>query len=351
MSASTAPSAPMVALRRALQPGRPISGQSLARSLGVSRTAVWKMLEDLRAWGYRIDAAPRRGYRLVSAPDLPLPWEVAMALPPSLAGLPVHFFPVVGSTNDEARRLAEAGGPAGTVVVADRQTSGRGRRGRTWVSPPGGLYFSVLVRPQLEPRHVSLLSLASAVAVTRAVQSALPGAGARVKWPNDVIAGGRKLAGILAELSADQETVRFAVIGIGINVETPELDPAPAAGGLPPIGLRQLGWTQPRAEVLGRVLAALHRLLGGFEPRQLPAAALVAEASSLLAWKGEEVEVQTPSGSWRGRLAGLAGDGALVLERAGGVRQRLYAGDVTLREAGGPPPTDPGGPRSIERGG
>lgn len=329
---STATHPNLVTLRRALSAGTYVSGEQLARMLGKSRTAVWKELGKLRALGYGLEGSPRRGYRLASVPDVPYPWELA-ALgigsaggATSLIGASLVYHPTVGSTNDVARTLAEEGCPEGTVVVADRQTRGRGRRGRQWLSPPGGLWFSVVLRPSLHPSRCGLMPLAAAVAVAQALEG-LCRSPLSIKWPNDVLLGGRKVCGILAELSADHETVRYVVLGVGINV-----DPPPLAGDPPPTGLRAHGCSSGRTAVLAAVLARLEAAYRDLH-RQGPEW-LVAEADRRLAWKGEPVRVDMGSTEIEGLLVGLERDSAALLVRTGsGEPVRVWAGDVSLRPA------------------
>lgn len=342
----------LLALRRLLDDGRYRSGEELARQLGLSRTAVWKLLVRARSYGYAIEASPRRGYRLAAVPQLPLPWEIALKLgEPDDTSRPVYFYPAVPSTNDVARELAEArGAPAGTLVVADLQTRGRGRRGRTWHSPAGGIYLSVVQRPRCHPRHAPLIALTSALAVALAVEE-LCGVSASIKWPNDVLVDGRKLCGVLVELAADQEAVRWAVIGIGVNVvpirQMPSEGPPPSQAAspsrwappgpeesLPPISLAELGCPVGRATLIARIVRELENCLERLDRDAAGASRWVAEAvEARLAWKGQDVRVETASGAVEGVLVGVEPTGALVVRDPAGRVQTLFAGDVSLRPA------------------
>ena len=312
-------------VRRALIPGQEVSGEELARALGRSRTAVWKAVGLLRELGYGLEGSPRRGYRLVHVPDVPFPWELEL-LRSGRFGRPLVYFSAVASTNDEARRLARAGAPEGTTVVADQQLRGRGRRGRAWASPAGGLWFSVVLRPRLGTQEVGLVALAAGLAVVRAM-SPLCGVPLALKWPNDVLARDRKLCGILAELDADHEQVRYVVLGIGINVHSPQLQPE--ATSLPPVGLAELGCTARRVEVLAAVLRELElvyeRLL------QEGPRAVVAETERWLAWKGRSIRVETAGKPVEGLLEGLEPGGALRVRTPEGALLAVTSGDVTLR--------------------
>ncbi len=198
-----------------------VSGEALAKELGVTRAAVWKQVVRLRGLGYRIDAKPRMGYRLIAAPDLLFPEEMASLLSTQVLGRSIEYYPAVESTNDEARRLAigrpsTPPAPEGTVVLAEEQRAGRGRRGRGWVSPPGGIWMSLILRPQWPVDDMPLLTLMSALSVARTIRRELE-LPASIKWPNDVLVDGRKVCGILSEVAADPDGITFAVIGIGVN--------------------------------------------------------------------------------------------------------------------------------------
>jgi len=208
----------------------PVSGEQICRQLGVTRAAVWKAIDQLRQEGYTIEAAPRRGYTLTARPDrldaalvrsfLPEhPWQDRMTVLPS-----------VDSTNNACKRLAAEGAPDGTVVMTGLQTAGRGRRGRTFVSPPGGLYFSIILRPHAKPEALLHLTAMTAVAAARAVQAA-SGIYPDIKWTNDLAIGKKKLCGILTELGIEAESreVDYTVVGIGINCDAVTLPPEVAA--------------------------------------------------------------------------------------------------------------------------
>ncbi|HEY8487291.1 MAG TPA: biotin--[acetyl-CoA-carboxylase] ligase [Limnochordales bacterium] len=330
----TSSHAHLVALRRAFSREQAVSGQALARALGRSRTAVWKGIEQLRQLGYRLEGSPRRGYRLLEIPDIPFPWEVELVRRGRF-GCPLTYLFEVGSTNDEARRLALQGAPEGTVVVADRQLRGRGRRGREWLSPPGGLWFSVVLRPQVCPSRAGLLAMAAGLAVLRAASSLAPAAPLQLKWPNDVLAGeGGKLAGVLVELEGDHERIRHAVAGIGINMQ----DVSPPGGRWEPdrpvpVGLARFGCSASRAQVLAAVLWELEQL---YDALHRTPEAVVGELERCLAWKGQAVSVQMDRYCVHGRLRGLdPATGALVLEGPDGRLTTVTAGDVSLRPGAG----------------
>jgi len=199
-------------------PGSLVSGEALSAQLGVTRTAVWKHIGTLRKLGYIIDSVPSRGYCLVSSPDLLLPSEILEHLNPIRLGKPLHYFTEVDSTNLLAFRMAEDGAGEGTTVVAERQFKGKGRLGRVWASPEGvNLYCSIVLRPAIRPTTAPQLTFISVVAVARAIER-LCGLTPRIKWPNDLLLNGKKVAGLLNEMSAETDSVNFVILGIGVNL-------------------------------------------------------------------------------------------------------------------------------------
>ncbi|MBF0449017.1 MAG: biotin--[acetyl-CoA-carboxylase] ligase [Magnetococcales bacterium] len=213
--------------------GQPVSGKAIGLALSVSRAAVWKRIEGLRKVGYRIDSVPRRGYVLTLEPDTPTPEAVGPLLDHStrqhglFAQEKIHFFETLDSTNIQAGILARAGALDGTVVVADHQSQGKGRLGRSWDSPSGlNLYFSLILRPDIYPRHAAQLTLLTGLALAEVVQ-AVGGEAVQIKWPNDLLLGGRKLAGILTEMAVEADRIQFVVVGVGVNLNASVSDLSP----------------------------------------------------------------------------------------------------------------------------
>lgn len=342
--------------------GQYVSGQALAAELGVSRNAVWKAVETLRARGCLIEATPRRGYRLQWSPDVPDEAAVLSALTGSLFRR-VIYLPETGSTNDLAKQEARAGAPEGTVVVADYQTSGRGRRGRAWVSPPGaGLSFSIVLRPSVHPRQAPLLVFLAAAAVREVIAGLASGhAGARaneddgdsesnetcssneadgdqcpvlIKWPNDVVAGGRKVCGVLLELNAELEQVHWCVMGVGVNVNH-TADDFPVELEQHATSVRALvGHRVRRVPLLQRILLGIARryqwaLQYGFDQ-------LLEETRRHSATIGHDVKIFEADGSdWDGYALDIQDDGALLVRpTAGGSPVPVYAADVSVRREG-----------------
>lgn len=312
--------------------GGPVSGGELARGLGVSRTAVWKQVRALRRLGYRIEGSPGSGYRLLEGTDLPWPEEVVPRLPTRILGRPYHFFRELDSTNLELRRLALEGAPEGTTVVADFQRQGRGRRGRSWVAPPGtALHVSVLLRPERPPAEVGRLTLLTALATRHAIEHAT-GLKPGIKWPNDLLLDGRKCCGILVETAVQQDQVEFAVVGVGINVNQME-DDFPPELRTAATSLRQaLGGPVCRVELLLVLLAALEEVYAAWRAGR--------DRPLLDAWRaacvhlGQRVRVTGAGGEWTGVALDVEDDGSLLLLPDGRREPvRVLAGDVSLRPA------------------
>ncbi len=197
-----------------------MSGEEMSQKLKVSRAAIWKNVEELRHQGYEILAVPNLGYRLASCPDKLFPSEIQCGLKTKILGKKIIYFDSVQSTMEEAFRLGMEGSEEGTVVCAEGQTKGKGRLGRSWMSPKGkGIYMSIILRPNMSPGQASQLTLLSAVALCESVRR-VTGVQATIKWPNDLLVGKKKLAGILTELNAEMDRVWFVVVGVGINVNT-----------------------------------------------------------------------------------------------------------------------------------
>ncbi len=301
-----------------------ISGSVLSDKLGLSRTAVWKHVEQLRRLGYRIDAQAARGYRLVEVPDRLTALELSPLLSTRELGRVLHHFDEITSTNAKAFELAQEGGFAGEVVIAESQTAGKGRRGRTWVSPPGqNLAFSAILRPDVPPQRAAEVTLVAAVALCETIREA--GVEATIKWPNDLQFEGRKLAGILTELSADTERVQFLVLGVGVNLNSALTDfPAEVAEIATSLRVAR-GQPVPRALFTAALFTKLEQWLDrwaddGFEPVRL-------------AWKrlsstiGQEVMVRGERQELRGIAEDIDENGALML-RVGDKLERVLAGDV-----------------------
>lgn len=207
-----------------------VSGQQLCETFGVSRTAVWKVINQLKEEGYVIDSVQNKGYRIIEYPDIITASEIESLLlddTGNMQGICQHikYFEKTDSTNNQAKLAAEQNALDKTLFVAECQTGGRGRRGRSWVSPAGsGIWMSLLLRPDIRPESASMLTLVLAVAMVEAINEEVQDAGCLVKWPNDIVLNNKKISGTLTEMSAEMESIHYVVIGIGINVNTTDFD-------------------------------------------------------------------------------------------------------------------------------
>ena len=307
-----------VAAALARASGTPLSGETLARHLGISRPAVAKHVSALRSLGYVIEATPGVGYRLISAPDACIPEEVCPRLADAF-WVACTGGPQTQSTNEDAKRLARAGADEGTVVLAARQTAGRGRFGRVWASPEGGVYASVILRPSIAPSDIAPLPLVVAVGVARGLETL--GCSVGLKWPNDVLLDDRKLAGILVETAAEADRIEWAVAGVGVNVAR-----AAYRGGT------CVRAAVPEASVAEVAAAVLDGIADAYRVFRTSGFAGVREEYLALGtlW-GHRVLVR----DWGGRLVadgiaeGVDAAGALLVSGAAGTH-RVRAGEVTL---------------------
>jgi BirA family transcriptional regulator, biotin operon repressor / biotin---[acetyl-CoA-carboxylase] ligase len=322
----TAPGASDERLVAALEGGGWCSGAEVASALGVSRAAVWKGVERLRRRGYEIAGAAGRGYRLMRVADRLLPAQIRRHWRAKrFAGEIVHR-EVVDSTNRLAAEIARGGAAEGTCVVAERQTAGRGRLGRSWVSPAHrNAYLSLILRPPLPPNALSQLTLVAAVALAETIE-AESGIRPGIKWPNDVILSGRKVAGILTELEAEAEQVRFVILGIGVNLNASLADFPPELRRKATSLALAAGRPVDRAAFAGRLLAALEAAYEEFLACGFAGLRERYESFHALVGRRVRVEGARPSA---GVVRGIDADGALLVEGARGI-ERVFAGEVSL---------------------
>ncbi len=313
--------------------GEPLSGQAICEKLDVPRRTLLASLESLRGGGFVIASGPSLGYRLASMPEGLTERELSPLLATNDLGRKLYFHQTIGSTNDEAHRLADEGAPHGTVVIAEEQTAGRGRRGRSWVAPPGkSLCFSVVLRPDLPPQRAPELTLIAAVAVCEAAQEA--GAPhAAIKWPNDVLCGDKKLAGLLLELRTDGDRVGHVVLGVGVNVNVGPADlPAELRESATSLAIERPG-EQPRGLFCARLLGQLEDWLGMHEALGFgPVRDRWKELSCTL---HRRVRVELGEGPpLEGEAIDLDETGALLVRVGSGAVHRVVAGDIVhLRRA------------------
>ncbi len=306
-----------------------VSGEQLSRQLGVSRTAVWKQVSGLRTVGYRIEALPSQGYRLVAGPDhIDQALLTAGLLSANVIGRQIVCRNETVSTNSDAFKMAEAGAPEGMVLLAERQTGGKGRLGRRWESPEGvNLYCSVVLRPQLPPYEAPQLTFLSAVAVARAIELT-SGLRPAIKWPNDVLLNGRKIAGLLNEMNAETDRVGFVILGIGVNLNMRQ-EQFPADLRTPATSLLlETGSSVSRHRFALTLLQELDREYVRFMQEGFAAAREV--WASYCNASGRQVCVDLGGSLLQGAFAGIDQDGALLVAGPDGRIERVLSGDVTV---------------------
>ncbi len=306
-----------------------VSGQELCERLGVSRTSVWKAINSLREDGYQIDAVPNRGYKVVGCPDTIAEEEIASRLKTERMGKKICYFSIIDSTNQYAKRIGEDGAPDGTLVIADEQTAGKGRSGRHWVTPPKtAIAFTLLLRPTLPPSHISMVTLVMGLAVCNAVRQLyhLP---VGIKWPNDVVIEGRKICGILTEMSAEMDGVHYIVIGVGINTNLTAF-PDEIRDVATSLQL-QLGHPVDRAEVLCRVIELFEQYYDMFE-KDGDLGQLQETYNEELLNLNEKVRVLDPKGEYTGTALGIDPEGQLMVRRDDTEEiVKVWSGEVSVR--------------------
>jgi BirA family biotin operon repressor/biotin-[acetyl-CoA-carboxylase] ligase len=317
----------LAALRRGGE--QSVSGVQLSETVGVTRAAIWARVEELRRLGYDIEASPHRGYRLLNSPDLLHADDLMARLGTTrIIGRDIRVFQQTASTSDVAQKLAEDGVKEGVVVFAETQTKGRGRLGRQWQSAPGkGLWFSVLLRPALPPQQATQMTVAAAVALARAV-AAQTGLSPEIKWPNDLLLGGRKVAGILTEMNAELESIHSLVLGVGLNVNQTTADFPPALRAQVSSLRLAAGGPVDRPALAARILRELDADYGRLGRGQFRAVA--EEWERRCATLGQQVVIHCGQRRVAGRAEALDDEGALLLRTEHGRLERIIGGDVTV---------------------
>ena len=306
-----------------------VSGQELSERFGVSRTAVWKAIHQLEEEGYRIEAVPRKGYHMVETPDVVCKEEILSLLETKWAGRNLVYLETVDSTNDLAKKLADQGAPEGTLVVADEQTGGKGRRGRSWSTPKGSnIAMTLLLRPRFRPEHASRMTLLAAMAVTCGIRR-VTGLDAGIKWPNDVVVNGHKVCGILTEMNTEVDYINYVVIGIGINVNQKEFpeEIREIAGSLCLEAGKQIG----RAALIAAIMEELERIYEIFQKTE-DLSRLYKEYNQICVNCGRKIRVLEPGHEYTGVAEGINQDGELMVVRDDtGEKVSVYAGEVSVR--------------------
>lgn len=303
-----------------------ISGEKICQTLNVSRTAVWKRIKKFQQMGYEIEAIRRSGYRLIRSPDLLTNSELKSILKTKRIGKKIHYFPVIDSTNSKAYQLALQGASEGEFVISESQESGKGRLGRKWFSPPYlNLYISIILRPNILPNKASMITLLSAVATAEAIKNYL-NISPTIKWPNDILINGKKVAGVLNEINSEMDRIHFIILGIGVNINIDK--------DTFPVDLRKSA-TSLRIET-GKIISRkeftcklLHEIEIWYETFLEKGGQPIIE--SWKKWaniKGKNVKVSSFNEIIYGKAIDIDSEGALFIESENGELKRIVAGDV-----------------------
>lgn len=304
-----------------------ISGQELCERFGVSRTAIWKAVNQLKEAGYEIEAIQNKGYKIISVPDRLSERELQSIRKTSWAGKEIFYYDVIDSTNVKAKQLAEEGHPAGTLVVAERQDAGRGRRGRSWEAPAGsGIYMTLVLKPEISPNNASMLTLVAALAVAGSITKCT-GKQAGIKWPNDIVMEGKKVCGILTEMSAQFDYVNHIVVGIGINVHN-ENFPKEIEEMATSIYL-QTGEHINRAALIEEILEQFEHYYAIYLKTE-DLSGLVKKYNASLVNMNKNVRVLDPKEPFEGKAMGINERGELIVDTWES-RRLVSSGEVSVR--------------------
>ena len=304
-----------------------LSGEKLSKSLSLSRAAVWKNIKKLQSLGYKIESRPKSGYRLHQSTDLLVPWEVSDGLQTDIIGRKIYYFGTIDSTQNFAIELAKRPHENGSLVIADRQTQGRGRLNRKWVSPKGGIWMSILLRPNFEPSYTSLFPMATSLALAVSIEKTLK-IKTELKWPNDITIKGNKVAGILIDASVESNKIDYLIIGIGINFK---INPGTISKsikqkkyGIATLISKDQG-TRP-AELVQQFLLELEKTYNNILTGNV--GTIRKEWIKRSSTIGKNVTITTTTGTLKGKVTGIDKTGALILSR-NGIVQHVLAGDMT----------------------
>ena len=300
-----------------------LSGDEISGRLGISRQGLWKHIQDLKDLGYDIVAVPHLGYRLLSSPDRLFALETTHGLNTKFIAKKIHYFDYLASTMDLAMQLGIQAAPHGTVVLAESQTKGRGRLGRSWFSPKyKGIYMSLILRPNISPSASSVLTLLSAVSICEAVKT-VTGLDAQIKWPNDVFIANKKIAGILTEMNSEVDKVNFVVIGIGLNVNNDKKSLIAQATSLK----EQAGQPVNRVALLQELLRGIENNYSLLEDKG--AQAIIDKWRNFSLTLGRRVKIYYQDKHIEGQAVDIDRDGALLIRKDSGLTQKVFSGDVT----------------------
>lgn len=304
-----------------------LSGEKISEEFGVTRAAIWKNMNALKEEGYDIESVPRKGYRIISSPDILTLPEIENSLHTEYIGRNLYYFDSITSTNVKAKEIA-LDEPEGTVVVAEEQTGGIGRLGRSWISPKKkGIWLSIILKPEVEPMNVSKIALVGAAAVNKALKDM--GINSQIKWPNDIVVNGKKICGILTEMSCELNMVNYVVIGIGINVNLDKTDIPEDLQGKATSLKEAINEEVDRKILLANILNNFEELYKDFKIGDISDTIEICRDNSVLL--GEEVRIIRGKETRIGKALDINSEGELVVQFENNVVENIFSGEVSLR--------------------
>jgi len=313
---------------KSLRQERQVSGEELGKKLNISRTAVWKHINELRSLGYRIESSPKSGYSLIKSTELLLPEEIGIDINTQIMGKRIEHYSEISSTQDIAAELARSGAAEGTLVIAEMQKNGRGRKGRKWVSlPEGGIYFSLILRPNLTPSQAIQIPLIAGVALTKAINATVflqP----MIKWPNDIVVGQKKVGGILTEMNSEIDVVNHIVLGIGLNVNIPASLLAEQTAGMVTSLIDECGAYTSRAKIIQCFLNEFEMIYPKFLTSGF--SAVRDEWKAFNNTIGSRVRVNDGGKEIEGEALDIDIDGFLLVRKENGGVSKIISGDVSF---------------------
>ena len=307
-----------------------MSGQDLSDVLKISRVAVWKHIKKIQTLGYKIESKQKLGYRLIDDTEKLLPWEITRDLKTKLIGKRVYYFEEIDSTQNFAQNIAADKKENGTIIIAEKQTSGRGRLDRKWTSPKGGIWFSLIIHPKFDVSSSTLIPILSAVALSKSIKSVL-GIETEVKWPNDITMNGKKVAGVLVDASFQTNSIDYLILGIGINFDIDakklekRLTKTPNFYGID--SLRGKEDKTPPKKLLKEFLLQFEKNL--FQLDKGEKSKIIKEWTKRAAGIGKKITINTSNGKISGISQGIDNDGALKIKTRNEIK-KIYVGDVVL---------------------
>nr|AIF02952.1 biotin--acetyl-CoA-carboxylase ligase (birA) [uncultured marine thaumarchaeote KM3_15_F02] len=307
-----------------------LSGQDLSDVLKISRVAVWKHIKKIQTLGYKIESKQKLGYRLIDDTEKLLPWEITRDLKTKLIGKRVYYFEEIDSTQNFAQNIAADKKENGTIIIAEKQTSGRGRLDRKWTSPKGGIWFSLIIHPKFDVSSSTLIPILSAVALSKSIKSVL-GIETEVKWPNDITMNGKKVAGVLVDASFQTNSIDYLILGIGINFDIDakklekRLTKTPNFYGID--SLRGKENKTPPKTLLKEFLLQFEKNL--FQLDKGEKSKIIKEWTKRAAGIGKKITINTSNGKISGISQGIDNDGALKIKTRNETK-KIYVGDVVL---------------------